>query len=100
MTDSPAAVFDRVVTADPPERPEILFGTAFVAGGSIAGLLAARVLADHAERVIVIERDPAGEHPSVPQMRHLHLLNPGGRNWIDRWLQGSPRRCWTAGRSS
>jgi 2-polyprenyl-6-methoxyphenol hydroxylase-like FAD-dependent oxidoreductase len=35
----------------------VLFGTACVLGGSIAGLLAARVLADHAERVAMIERD-------------------------------------------
>lgn len=51
---------------------------AIVVGGSIGGMLAARVLADHFDKVTVIERDqlPAGgEHrPGVPQARHLHFL--------------------------
>ncbi|MCW5850007.1 MAG: hypothetical protein KIT87_07975 [Anaerolineae bacterium] len=36
---------------------------ALVIGGSVAGLLAARVLADHFERVTVVKRDhfPAGD---------------------------------------
>ena len=36
---------------------------AVVIGGSVAGLLAARVLADHFERVTVVKRDhfPAGD---------------------------------------
>jgi 2-polyprenyl-6-methoxyphenol hydroxylase-like FAD-dependent oxidoreductase len=51
---------------------------AAVIGGSMAGLLAARVLSDHFEQVVVIERDhlPEGaEHRNgTPQGRHLHLL--------------------------
>src|SRR4029078_2988564 len=42
----------------------------------MAGLLAARVLSDHYERVTIVERDelPEGsEHrPGVPQARHPH----------------------------
>ena len=46
-----------------------------VVGGDIAGLLAARVLADHATRVSLLDRDrlPAAPafHPGVSQARHL-----------------------------
>jgi 2-polyprenyl-6-methoxyphenol hydroxylase-like FAD-dependent oxidoreductase len=53
-------------------------GNAIIIGGSIAGLLAARVLADHFERVTLIERDllPADiqTRKGVPQDRHVHAL--------------------------
>jgi 2-polyprenyl-6-methoxyphenol hydroxylase-like FAD-dependent oxidoreductase len=57
---------------------------ATVIGGSMAGLLAARALCDHFERVTIIERDRFSEGPAprkgVPQARHLHaLLNRGLR---------------------
>lgn len=49
-----------------------------VLGGSMAGLLAARALADFYERVIVVERDelPAGpvHRKGVPQSRHYHTV--------------------------
>jgi 2-polyprenyl-6-methoxyphenol hydroxylase-like FAD-dependent oxidoreductase len=87
-----AAVFDRLATAGPSKRTEALFDTACVLGGSIAGLLAARVLADYASRVVVIERDEASEEgrprTGVPQGQHLHTLLPGGRGWMERWLPG------------
>jgi 2-polyprenyl-6-methoxyphenol hydroxylase-like FAD-dependent oxidoreductase len=55
---------------------------AVVLGASMAGLLAARVLADAYERVTVVERDPlpetAGNRKGVPQGRHAHLLVPRG----------------------
>lgn len=57
------SVFARLSTGEPPARTEILLGKAMVLGGSIAGLLAARVLADHAETVVIIERD---ELPAAP----------------------------------
>lgn len=51
---------------------------AIVLGGSMAGLLAARVLLDHFDQVTIVERDPlndAGEpRKSVPQGRHNHVL--------------------------
>ena len=51
---------------------------AVVVGGSIGGMLAARVLADHFDRVTIVERDqlPEGSEnrPGVPQARHLHFL--------------------------
>jgi 2-polyprenyl-6-methoxyphenol hydroxylase-like FAD-dependent oxidoreductase len=51
---------------------------AVVVGGSIGGMLAARVLAGHFDRVTIIERDrlpDAGENrPGVPHARHLHFF--------------------------
>jgi 2-polyprenyl-6-methoxyphenol hydroxylase-like FAD-dependent oxidoreductase len=60
----------------------VLFGTACVLGGSIAGLLAALVLADHAERVVMIERDaPRGRgcrrDPGALKMAMRVNLEPG-----------------------
>ncbi|HXZ04166.1 MAG TPA: FAD-dependent oxidoreductase, partial [Ktedonobacteraceae bacterium] len=55
---------------------------AIVIGGSMAGLLAARVLSDHFERVTIIERDQlvdaAEPRKGVPQGRHVHGLLAGG----------------------
>lgn len=57
-------------------------GHAVVVGASLAGLLAARVLADHFDRVTVLERDrfpPDGENRTgVPQGRHAHGLLASG----------------------
>jgi 2-polyprenyl-6-methoxyphenol hydroxylase-like FAD-dependent oxidoreductase len=56
---------------------------ALVIGGSMAGLLAARVLAAHFDRVTIVERDPLPEQPAsrrgVPQARHNHVLLARGR---------------------
>jgi 2-polyprenyl-6-methoxyphenol hydroxylase-like FAD-dependent oxidoreductase len=62
--------------------------SAVVLGGSMAGLLAARVLADHFDQVSVIERDalPDNAEPrkGVPQGRHLHgLLKRGEEIFSD-----------------
>ncbi|GAA0628256.1 FAD-dependent monooxygenase [Streptomyces crystallinus] len=65
---------------------------AVVIGGSLAGLLAAHVLADHADRVTIVERDrlPQGPEPrgGVPQSRHTHVLIPGGQRAYDELLPG------------
>ncbi|MEF9881237.1 FAD-dependent oxidoreductase [Streptomyces sp. P9-A4] len=65
---------------------------AVVIGGSLAGMLAARVLAEHAEKVTVVERDrfPEGPEtrPGVPQGRHLHVLIAGGQQALDELLPG------------
>lgn len=56
---------------------------AIVLGGSMAGLLAARVLSDHFERVMLIERDALsedfGHRKGVPQGRHAHGLLARGQ---------------------
>ncbi|GAA2638682.1 FAD-dependent monooxygenase [Streptomyces spororaveus] len=64
---------------------------AVVIGGSLAGLLAAAVLAEHAT-VTVIDADPLPEGPAprrgLPQARHTHLLWSGGARAIERILPG------------
>jgi 2-polyprenyl-6-methoxyphenol hydroxylase-like FAD-dependent oxidoreductase len=56
---------------------------AVVVGAGIAGLAAARALADHFERVVVLESDPlpAGPapRPGTPQCKHAHALLAGGQ---------------------
>jgi len=51
---------------------------AIVLGGSIAGLLAARVLSQHFDQVTLIERDTltegADSRKGAPQGRHIHAL--------------------------
>jgi len=63
-----------------------------VAGGSLAGILAARALAGHFERVVVCERDdlPATPAPrrTTPQSHHVHVLLKGGENAINRLIPG------------
>ncbi|MCW5849736.1 MAG: FAD-dependent monooxygenase [Anaerolineae bacterium] len=65
---------------------------AVVIGGSVAGLLAARVLADHFERVTVVERDhfPAGDgmRKGVPQGLHPHVLLARGREILETLFPG------------
>ncbi|WP_199442798.1 FAD-dependent oxidoreductase [Umezawaea beigongshangensis] len=101
MPESAARTFHRLGTTEAPTDTRRLFGTAVVLGGSIAGLLAARVLADHAERVVVVERDeitgsPA-PRPGVPQSAQVHTLLPGGRRQLDRWFDGFSHEAVAAG---
>jgi 2-polyprenyl-6-methoxyphenol hydroxylase-like FAD-dependent oxidoreductase len=74
---------------------------AVVIGGSIGGFLAARVLADHYERVTVLERDdfpPVGEHrKGVPQGRHTHGLLASGRLVLEQWFPGFSQELIEAG---
>ncbi|GAA3238527.1 hypothetical protein [Actinocorallia longicatena] len=65
---------------------------AVVIGGSIAGLLSARVLADHFERVTLLDRDVFPAEPvfraGVPQGRHLHVLWTRGLEILSGLLPG------------
>jgi 2-polyprenyl-6-methoxyphenol hydroxylase-like FAD-dependent oxidoreductase len=74
---------------------------AVVVGASMAGLLAARVLADHHDTVTVVERDPlpaVGENRrAVPQGRHAHLLLGSGRQAIEGLLPGFTDEILAAG---
>jgi 2-polyprenyl-6-methoxyphenol hydroxylase-like FAD-dependent oxidoreductase len=92
VIDAPVQVFDRLVGLEPPAHVPALFGTVAVLGGSVAGLLAARVLADHSRKVLVIEPDEtsvAGRpRGGVPHDRQLHGLLQGGQALIERWLPG------------
>src|SRR6266403_1031106 len=74
---------------------------AVVIGGSIAGLCAARVLADYFDRVTVLDRDsyPAGplDRAGVPQGRHVHALLARGRRDLERLFPGFEQRMLAAG---
>jgi 2-polyprenyl-6-methoxyphenol hydroxylase-like FAD-dependent oxidoreductase len=91
----------------PPPQPR----RAIVLGGGMSGLLAARVLADHFERVTVIDRDGAlltagvGPRSGAPQGDHVHVLLAKGLELMERWFPGltaaldragAPTVDWTA----
>ncbi|MFG3496446.1 FAD-dependent oxidoreductase [Streptomyces sp. NPDC047928] len=67
-------------------------GTAIVVGASMAGLCAARVLAERFGDVVVIDRDAlsdgAGWRHQVPQGRHAHLLLYAGGQLLEEWFPG------------
>jgi 2-polyprenyl-6-methoxyphenol hydroxylase-like FAD-dependent oxidoreductase len=65
---------------------------AVVLGGSLAGLLAARVLSDHFDEVTLIERDAYRETAEVrrgiPQANHVHGLLLRGREVLEEFFPG------------
>ena len=65
---------------------------AVVVGGSIGGMLAARVLSDHFDAVTVIERDrlpdAAENRPGVPHARHLHFFFKRGLMVVEELFPG------------
>lgn len=74
---------------------------AVVLGGSMAGLLAARVLSDHFTHVTLVERDVLphgiGQRRGVPQGHHTHGLLAGGGQALDRLFPGLTRQLVTDG---
>jgi 2-polyprenyl-6-methoxyphenol hydroxylase-like FAD-dependent oxidoreductase len=68
-------------------------GHAVVIGASMAGLLAARVLAEEYQRVTIVERarlPVTGEgRRGVPQGRHVHALLGSGLRAIGELLPGA-----------
>ncbi|WP_172387774.1 NAD(P)/FAD-dependent oxidoreductase [Streptomyces sp. MNP-20] len=69
-----------------------LFRHVVVIGAGIAGLLAARVLADSADTVTLLERDvlPDGpqERPGVPQAHHTHGMLVRGADLFEELFPG------------
>ena len=65
---------------------------AVVIGAGMGGLTAARALADHFERVLVLERDALPADPldrhGVPQGRHVHALLAGGQRALGELFPG------------
>lgn len=65
---------------------------AVVIGAGIGGLAAAGALADHFERVIVLERDEfpadAAHRVGTPQARHVHVLLAGGQRALELLFPG------------
>ena len=76
--------------------------SATVVGAGVAGLLAARALADHVDDVVVLERerlaDAAQPRGHVPQGRHLHLLLSAGLDLLVGWFPGIDDELESAGR--
>lgn len=81
--------------------PKSLGRQAVVIGAGMAGMPAARVLADHFDRVIVIENDtlPADASPrtGTPQSRHLHVLLAGGQRALSSLFPGFEKDLVAAG---
>src|SRR4030095_14143913 len=65
---------------------------AVIIGGSLAGLLTARVLSEQFEKVTILERDPVHDIPESrkgqAQTRHLHGLLPQGFLIIEEYFPG------------
>jgi len=74
------------------DRSETGGSHAVVIGASIAGLLAAHVLANHFDRVTLVERDRLPDEPEfrkgVPQGRHIHVLLVGGNRRLEQFFPG------------
>ena len=68
------------------------WGRVVVIGNSIAGLLVAHGLADHADQVTIIDRDHIPEEPGhragVPHGRHIHVVLAAGRRSLEALLPG------------
>jgi len=80
------------VTRYDPEELSRVGERAVVVGGSIAGLSAARVLAEGFEEVLVLERDPFPDGPAArdgaPQTSHPHALLEAGRATFEDLFPG------------
>ena len=73
-------------------EPTVANNSAIVIGGSISGLIAARVLTDYFEQVIIIERDRFPAKPEfrqgVPQSLHVHALLTKGKEILEQLFPG------------
>ncbi len=76
-------------------------GHAIVIGASIGGLLAARVLSAHFDRVTILDRDALpsgiGNRRAVPQGHHGHGLLASGLNGLTTLFPGLERELLDAG---
>ena len=81
--------------------PNSVARQAVVLGAGMAGLVAARVLADHVDRVIVVEQDAlpteAEARNGTPQSRHVHVLLNRGRTILNRLFPGLSESLFAAG---
>jgi 2-polyprenyl-6-methoxyphenol hydroxylase-like FAD-dependent oxidoreductase len=72
--------------------PDTRGDRAVVLGGSMAGLLAARVLAEAYAEVVVVERDElshaAAHRRGAPQSRHIHGLLARGQQALEELFDG------------
>ena len=72
--------------------PTLVGKQAVVVGAGMGGLAAAGALAEHFERVVVLERDTlpsdAVHRAGTPQSRHIHALLAGGQRALDELFPG------------
>ncbi|MBD2868597.1 FAD-dependent oxidoreductase [Paenibacillus arenilitoris] len=65
---------------------------AIVIGGGMAGLMTARVLSDHAEEVLIVEKDDFPDGPELrsgtPQAFHPHRFTARGKSITERLFPG------------
>jgi 2-polyprenyl-6-methoxyphenol hydroxylase-like FAD-dependent oxidoreductase len=112
---SAAQRFAAITSSAAPSGQRVMFGRVIVLGGSVAGLMAARVLSDHAREVLIVERDDlaaldvpdeeiakdpvgaVGPRPGVPQGSQVHALLPSGQIQLERWFPGFVDAALTAG---
>jgi 2-polyprenyl-6-methoxyphenol hydroxylase-like FAD-dependent oxidoreductase len=80
------------VTTTPNSAPPAAVPHAVVIGGSLAGLLAARILSETVERITIVDRDELPLEPvhrkGVPQSRHTHGLLAKGFEIFEELLPG------------
>jgi 2-polyprenyl-6-methoxyphenol hydroxylase-like FAD-dependent oxidoreductase len=85
----------------PQSKPRRIGGHAVVIGASMAGLLAARVVAEHFEKVTLLDRDtmPAGPEPRkcVPQDKHVHAMLKRGSDVLEKLFPGLEEELRQAG---
>ncbi|MCB0251536.1 MAG: FAD-binding monooxygenase, partial [Anaerolineae bacterium] len=76
-------------------------GHAIVIGGSIAGMLTARILTNHFAQVTVIERDELPDGPAfrkgAPHARHAHGLLVRGQQIMEDLFPGMTEALWAQG---
>jgi 2-polyprenyl-6-methoxyphenol hydroxylase-like FAD-dependent oxidoreductase len=67
-------------------------GHAIIIGGSLGGLVTARVLINHFEKVTILEKDTVNRQPESrkgqPQTKHLHGLLPRGLTILNEYFPG------------
>ena len=72
----------------------MIAGRAVVVGGGIAGLLAARVLADHFDRVTLVDKDRfpscSENRRGTPQDPHSHALLARGERTLSKMFPAWP----------
>jgi 2-polyprenyl-6-methoxyphenol hydroxylase-like FAD-dependent oxidoreductase len=92
VASSAARRFAEISTVQTTDRGDVFMRRAVVLGGSMAGLMAARVLSEHADEVVIVERDVSATdgkpRPGVPQGTQVHALLPAGAVQLDRWFDG------------
>lgn len=72
-----------------------------IIGGGIAGKLAARVLSDFFQEVVILERDQEPSTPTTrngaPQGNHIHALLHAGENGLEKLFPGISKQFHTNG---